>query len=227
MRRADRLFDIIQTLRSAKRPLTAAALAERLEIGRRTIYRDIATLQARRVPIEGEAGIGYVLRRGYDLPPLMLTTIEAEAIAVGVGLVRRVRDDELLAAAESVLSKLTAVVPAPMRQSLAEPRIWVSPGDAKPPAGLDLAEVRSAIRSSRKLLIAYLDEQGAASQRTVRPLAMVYYVDATLIAAWCELRNDYRHFRVDRVRSCVALDAFFAEEAAGHRAEWLALRPQD
>jgi predicted DNA-binding transcriptional regulator YafY len=227
MRRADRLFDIIQALRSAKRPLTAATLAERLEVTRRTIYRDIATLQARRIPIEGEAGIGYVLRRGYDLPPLMLTAVEAEAVAVGVRLVRRVRDAALLAAAESVLSKLSSVVPAPLRQSLNEPHIWVSDGSTKPPTDVDLAEVRSAIRAARKLSISYLDEQGRASRRTVRPLAMVYYVDATLIAAWCELRGDYRHFRVDRVRSCVALAEDFAPDAARHRAEWLALRRED
>lgn len=227
MRRADRLFDIIQALRSARRPMTAAALAERLEVTCRTIYRDIATLQARRVPIEGEAGIGYVLRQGYDLPPLMLTTDEAEAVAVGVRLLRRLRDDALLTAAESVLSKLSSVVPAPLRQPLTEPRIWVSDGSTKPPTDVDLGAVREAIRSAHKLRISYLDEQGRASQRTVRPLAMVYYVDATLIAAWCELRGDYRHFRVDRVRACAPLEEDFAADAARHRAEWLALKRED
>jgi predicted DNA-binding transcriptional regulator YafY len=222
MRRADRLFDIIQALRSAKRPLTATALAARLEVTPRTVYRDIATLQARRVPIEGAAGVGYMLRRGYDLPPLMFTTEEAEAIAVGVRMVRRLRDDALLAASESVLSKLASVVPAAMRPSLAEPRIWVSDGSAERPSGIDLAEVRSAIRAARKLRISYADERGRNSRRTIHPIAMVYYVDATLIAAWCELRRDYRHFRVERVKSCVALDAFFTEHAARYQAEWLA-----
>src|SRR5882724_1486622 len=223
MRRSDRLFDVIQRLRTASKPVTAAMLAADLEVAPRTVYRDIATLQARRVPIEGAAGIGYVLRRGYDLPPLMFTTDEAEAIAVGARMVRRLRDDALLAASESVLSKLTAVVPAAMRRSLAEPRIWVSEGSAKRPTGVDLAEVRNAIRSSRKLLMTYLDEKGRKSRRTIRPIAMVYYVDATLIAAWCELRRDYRHFRVERVKSCVALDAVFSDQAERHRAEWLAL----
>jgi predicted DNA-binding transcriptional regulator YafY len=224
MRRADRLFDIIQALRGAKRPLTAQALAARLEVTPRTVYRDIAILQARRVPIEGAAGVGYMLRRGYDLPPLMFTTDEAEAIAIGVRMVRRLRDDALHAAGESVLAKLTAVVPETMRTALAEPRIWISDGSAARPKGVDLAEIRSAIRASRKLLLRYVDEQGRSSRRTVRPIAMVYYVDATLIAAWCELRGDYRHFRVERVASCVALDAFFADQAERHRVEWLAQR---
>src|SRR5580693_9631806 len=106
VRRADRLFDIIQCLRTARGPLTAATIAERLEVTVRTVYRDIATLQARRVPIEGAAGIGYVLRRGFDLPPLMFTTEEVDAIAVGAQLVRRLRDPALQDAAASVLSKI-------------------------------------------------------------------------------------------------------------------------
>jgi len=119
MRRADRLFDIIQSLRTATHPVTAAALAERLEVTVRTIYRDIAALQGSRVPIEGAPGLGYVLRRGFDLPPLMFTAEEADAIAVGVRLLRRLRDAKLQRAAESVLAKLTVVVPAP--QHIAEP----------------------------------------------------------------------------------------------------------
>ena len=113
MRRADRLFDIIQTLRTAKGPVTAAALADSLEVTVRTIYRDIAALQGSRVPIEGAPGLGYVLRRGFDLPPLMFTSEEADAVAVGVRLLRRLRDPKLQAAAERVLAKLAAVVPAP------------------------------------------------------------------------------------------------------------------
>jgi predicted DNA-binding transcriptional regulator YafY len=111
MRRADRLFDIIQTLRSAPQPLTAATIAEKLEVTVRTIYRDIAALQASRVPIEGAPGLGYVLRRGFDLPPLMFTLEETDAIAIGVRLLRRLRDPKLQKAAESVLAKLAAVVP--------------------------------------------------------------------------------------------------------------------
>lgn len=224
MRRADRLFDIIQALRSAKKPLTAQVLAGQLEVTPRTIYRDIATLQAHRVPVEGAVGVGYVLRRGYDLPPLMFTDEEVEAIAVGVRMVRRLRDDNLHGAAESVLAKIALALPSQKQKALAEPRIWVSDGDAKRPSGVDLSEVRSAIRSVRKLLITYLDEGRKRSRRTILPIAMVYYVDVTLIAAWCELRSDFRHFRVDRIRSCTVLDERFIQESERHMAQWLTLR---
>ena len=122
MRRADRLFDIIQTLRSARHPLTAAAIAEKLEVTVRTIYRDIAALQASRVPIEGAPGLGYVLRRGFDLPPLMFTLEETDAIAIGVRLLRRLRDPKLQKAAESVLAKLAAVVPRELQSQLSRRR---------------------------------------------------------------------------------------------------------
>jgi predicted DNA-binding transcriptional regulator YafY len=145
MRRADRLFDIIQTLRAAPRPLTAAALADRLEVTVRTIYRDVAALQASRVPIEGAPGIGYVLRQGFDLPPLMFTSDEIDAIAVGARHVRRLRDPKLQQAADSVLAKVTAVLPEMLRAYLAEPPFYVSEGSAPRPTGVDLAEVRGAI----------------------------------------------------------------------------------
>lgn len=223
MRRADRLFDIIQTLRASTRPLTASALADRLEVTPRTIYRDIAALQARRVPIEGAPGVGYVLRRGYDLPPLTFTVEEIEAIAVGARMIRRLRDEELRFAADSVLSKVTVAVPEAMRRSLVAPQIWVSEGAALRPDGVDPAELRSAIRAARKLRIAYVDEQGRHTRRTVWPIAMVYYVDVTLIAAWCEMRADFRHFRIERIRSCTVLDEHFAD-AGGLMARWLASR---
>lgn len=227
MRRSDRLFDIIQALRGAQAPLTASTLADRLEVTPRTIYRDIATLQARRLPIEGAPGIGYVLRKGYDLPPLMFTTEEIEAIAVGARMVRRLRDEELQQAADSVLSKLSAAVPETLRDSLVAPRIWVSDGDAARPAGVDLAEIRSAIRAARKLLIGYTDERRRKTQRTIWPIAMVYYVDATLIAAWCEKRADYRHFRVERILTCTVLDDTFARDADRLMADWLRLQNEE
>src|SRR6267142_7236260 len=118
MRRADRLFDVIQVLRTAKQPVTAAALADDLEVTVRTVYRDVATLQARRVPIEGAPGIGYVLRQGFDLPPLMFTSEEIDAIAVGARHVRRLRDPKLQEAADSVLAKVTAVLPEALQPHL-------------------------------------------------------------------------------------------------------------
>jgi hypothetical protein len=151
MRRADRLFDIIQDLRTASHPWTAAALAAKMEVTVRTIYRDIATLQARRIPIEGEPGVGYVLRRGFDLPPLMFTTEEIEAIAVGTRMINRIGDPMLQRAAESVLSKLAVALPNSTGSYLASPRFYMSEGSAQRAMAVDLAEVRDAIRSSRKM----------------------------------------------------------------------------
>jgi predicted DNA-binding transcriptional regulator YafY len=179
MRRADRLFDIIQILRTASHPITAAALAEKLEVTVRTIYRDIAALQGSRVPIEGAPGLGYVLRRGFDLPPLMFTTEEIDAIAVGVRLLRRLRDRKLQEAAESVLGKLSAVVPPPLQSQLVAAPLYVSDGSAPAVTGIDLSQLRSAIRETRKLAITYIDEEGRHTQRRIWPIAMAYYVDVT------------------------------------------------
>ena len=209
MRRADRLFDIVQTLRGATRPLTAAALAEKLEVTVRTIYRDIAALQASRVPIEGAPGIGYVLRRGFDLPPLMFTSDEIDAIAVGARHVRRLRDPKLQQAAESVLSKVTAIVPETLQPYLRAPPFFVSEGSAPPQA--------------RKMSIAYRDEKGRRTERTIWPIAMAYYVDVTLVGAWCELRSDFRNFRTDRIVSSRVLDENFSPEHGRLAAAWFAL----
>ena len=222
MRPADRLFDIIQTLRTAPRPVTAAGLADKLEVTARTIYRDIAALQGSSVPIEGAPGLGYVLRRGYDLPPLMFTAEEADAIAIGVRLLRRLRDPKLQQAAESVLAKLSVVVPEPLQSQLVAAPVYVSDGDA-PPSGTDPAELRHAIHEARKVAITYIDEAGCRTSRTIRPIAMAYYVDVTLLGAWCELRQDFRNFRVDRILGAELLDEHFVAESGRLLAEWLAL----
>jgi predicted DNA-binding transcriptional regulator YafY len=221
MRRADRLFDIIQRLRTARGPMTAAALAEDLEVTVRTVYRDVATLQARRVPIEGAAGIGYVLRRGFDLPPLMFTIEEVEAIAVGARLPRRTGHAGLQQAAAGVLSKVTVILPDTLRDRLATPSVFVSGHGAPTPPVADLSVIRAAIRNERKLRLAYADEQGRASRRTIWPFAVAYYVEATLISAWCELRDDFRHFRADRVRELDVLDEGFPKPGRGLMAQWL------
>ena len=223
MRRADRLFDIIQTLRTAPRPVTASALADKLEVTVRTVYRDIAALQGSRVPIEGAPGLGYVLRRGYDLPPLMFTAEETDAIAIGVRLLRRLRDPKLEAAAESVLGKLSAVIPAPLQTQLVAPPLYVSDGSAPAVTGIDPSQLRNAIHEARKLAIVYVDEEGRRSERTIWPIAMAYYVDVTLVGAWCELRNDFRHFRIDRILTSQVLDERFSADSAKLQAEWLAL----
>src|SRR6185437_2113973 len=223
MRRADRLFDIIQVLRLARTPITAAAIAEELEVTPRTVYRDIATLQARRVPIDGEAGIGYVLRRGFELPPLMLTEEEVEAVAVGMRLLRRTGDPGLEAAARNVLTKLAAAMPDMLRERLVSGPFRVATGRAPAPGTVDPTEIRAAIRSTRKMRIDYVDLKGVTSTRTICPVAMEYHVQATLICAWCELRNDYRHFRADRIVGAEVLADSFAPAAGQLTAGWLAL----
>jgi predicted DNA-binding transcriptional regulator YafY len=219
MRRADRLFDIIQLLRTATGPVTAATLAAELEVTPRTVYRDIATLQARRLPIEGAPGLGYVLRRGFDLPPLMFTSEEIEAIAVGARLLRRTGDVGLQEAAARVISKVEVVLPEALRASLASPTVFVSGHGA--PAGADLSVIRAAIRDERKLHIDYADEQGRSTSRTIWPFAVAYYVEATLISAWCELRKDFRHFRADRVQALTVLDIGFPVPGRALMADWL------
>lgn len=224
MRRADRLFDILQALRVASQPMTAATLAERLEVATRTIYRDIATLQARRIPIEGAAGIGYVLRRGFDLPPLMFTVDEVDAIAVGARLIRRLRDPGMQRAAECVLAKIATILPEALRPGMMEAPFYVSDGSAQVPEGIDLSAVRSAMRETRKMRITYVDAKDRSSDRTIWPIAMAYYVDVTLLGAWCELRGDFRHFRVERIRAACVLDGCFSTDGGRLMERWFALQ---
>ena len=225
LRRADRLFDIIQLLRTASRPVTAAALATKLEVTPRTIYRDVATLQARRVPIEGAPGLGYMLRRGFELPPLMFTSEEIEAILVGVRLLRRTGDVGLQDAAARVLSKVEVVLPDMLRDHLVSPIAFVSAHGAAAVDGLSV--IRTAIREERKLRIDYNDEQGRRTSRTIWPFALAYYVEATLVSAWCELRDDFRHFRADRVQSLAVLDEGFSVPGRVLTENWLRRFPRD
>src|SRR5215468_3649516 len=227
LRRADRLFDIIQILRLAAAPLTAAALAAELEVTTRTVYRDIATLQARRVPIEGAPGIGYVMRRGFDLPPLMFTAEEIDAITVGARLLSRTGDVGLQRAAASVLSKVTVILPETLRDHLASAPFYVSTHGASASPVVDLAQIRGAIRDQRKVRITYADEKGDRTRRVIWPFAVAYYVEATLVCAWCELRNDYRHFRVDRIVSAKPLDQRYCDHGGQLMAQWLAMRRAD
>ena len=213
-------FEIIQLLRRAAKPVTAQALAETLEVVPRTVYRDIAALQAMRVPIEGEAGIGYVMRRGFDLPPLMFTAEEVEAIVVGLSLLRRTGDVGLQAAAGRVTAKIAEVLPEEGALHLDGPPLYVSRAGPSPPERVDLRLIRRAIREEAKLWIAYEDAEAQRTERTVKPLAMLYYIEVVVLTGWCELRQGFRHFRADRIADCRITGDRFAGKGDELRRLW-------
>ncbi len=221
MRKADRLFQIVQILRRTTRPVTADAIAEELETSKRSVYRDIAALIGQRVPIRGEAGVGYVLDDGFDLPPLMLTADEIDAVALGAHWVAGHADPALARAARDVLAKVESVLPEEMRPFLADPTARTAPAWDRPVDGLDAAQLRAWIRAAKKLDIAYADEQGRLTERTVWPLLIGYLDARRILVAWCELRADFRTFRLDRIRSATFLDAPIPGRPALLRARWL------
>jgi len=206
MRRADRLFQIIQILRRSTRPVTAAALAEELEISKRTVYRDVADLIGQRVPIEGEAGLGYLLGTDYDMPPLMLTPDEIEAVMLGAQWVAGRSDKILSNAARDEVAKIAAVVPARLRPFIVEPSVGVKPTIGEPEEGVDTSMLRSAIRNGVKLRLRYRSEAGEETERTVWPVILGYADTDRLLIGWCELRQSFRHFRTDRIIEAEMLD---------------------
>jgi predicted DNA-binding transcriptional regulator YafY len=207
MRRADRLFQIVQYLRG-RRLVTARQLAERLEISERTVYRDIRDLTLSGVPIEGEAGVGYVLRRGADIPPLMFTREEIEALVVGARMVKTWGGRALSDAARQALAKIEAVLPNDLRQEIDRSRLYALNlrASARMADSLDL--VRLAINARKKLSFDYTREDGELSSRTVRPLALYFWGPVWTLAAWCEWREAFRNFRVDRMANIVQRAAF-------------------
>lgn len=217
MTRSTRFFEIIQMLRQAQSPMTAQQMAERLEVTKRTIYRDIASLQASRLPIEGEAGVGYVMRSGYDLPPLMFDPDELEAVVVGLALLGRTGDRGLQSAAERAAFKISQVVPEEGGYDVPH---HVSKWNRIPPSQLDTEILRRYIRDEAELDIDYRDLSDKSTHRTIRPLALIYYIDVVLLAAWCELRQDFRHFRTDRIQGCQANGRRFAGAGQALRTAW-------
>jgi predicted DNA-binding transcriptional regulator YafY len=211
MRRADRLFEIIQILRR-KKTTRAADLAARLEVSERTIYRDISDMVGRGVPIDGEAGVGYILRPGFDLPPLMFNENEIEALLLGARIVQSWADPELAAAAATVMDKVAAVSPDGLRRQLELARLWAPADRAREPIAIDQAALRHAIRDQRKIRFTYQDLDGRFSERVVRPLIMAFYGPVWVLAAWCELRKGFRVFRIDRMAAFSALETRFDTE---------------
>ncbi|THD59880.1 YafY family protein [Phenylobacterium sp.] len=220
MRRADRLFQIIQVLRRTRQPVTAEAMAAELETSKRTVYRDIADLIGQRVPIRGEAGVGYVLDGGFDLPPLMLTPDEIEAAVLGAQWVAGRGDPALARAALDLIAKIGAAVPERLRPLALEPSARAATRWNIVPDSIDMAQVRHAIRNGHKIALSYRDEQERVSQRTVWPFAVGYHETVRLIVTWCELRTDFRSFRTDRVAGAEFLDERYPERPAALRARY-------
>ena len=220
MRRADRLFQIIQVLRRGRGPVTADAIAAELETSKRTIYRDIADLMGQQVPIRGEAGVGYVLEGGFDLPPLMLTPEEVEAAVLGAQWVTSRGDPELARAAQDLIAKIGVAVPERLRPLILEPATRAAPNRNALPDRLDMAKVRRAIHGARKIRLTYRDERERDSERTIWPFAVGYHETVRLLVSWCELRQDFRTFRTDRVTDADFLEDHYPERPATLRARW-------
>ena len=211
MRRADRLFRIVQLLRG-RRLSTAAWLAQKLEVSARTVYRDVADLQAQGVPIDGEAGVGYRLVGGFDLPPLMFTTLEAQALVAAVRLAQSRLDRALAIAAEDALLKIIGVLPPAARAAAESLPLYAAPWVADPTSAERLGQLRDAASSRRRIRFDYADAQGAATSRIARPLACYHWESVWTLAAWCEHRADFRSFRIDRMRTLELLDDVFRDE---------------
>jgi len=199
MSRAERLLELMQVLRRHRHPVSGAALARELKISIRTLYRDIASLQAQGAHIDGEPGMGYVLRPGFMLPPLMFSEEEIEALVLGSRWVADRADAELAAAARNLLAKVGAVLPADLRHELDSSALLVGPGAPLAMGDAELPKIRRAIRAQRKVEIRYRDTKGEETRRTIWPFALGFFDRVRVVAAWCELRRDLRHFRTDRI----------------------------
>lgn len=220
MRRADRLLQIIQILRRARRPYPASAIAEELEVSLRTIYRDIADLTGNRVPIRGEAGVGYVLEDGYDVPPLMFTAAELEAIMLGMRMVQERGDDELKLGARDAIAKIAAVLPENLKSTFIDAPLYAADFGVQTSETIDVAQIRQAMREQFKLKLAYSDESGAPSERVIWPISIGYFRSARVLVAWCELRVDFRHFRTDRISRMDVLEERYRPRRAALYSDW-------
>jgi len=223
MRRADRLFQIVQLIRG-RRLTTAAHLAERLEVSERTVYRDVADLQHQGVPIEGEAGVGYRLGQGFELPPLMFTVDEARALVASVRMAQVWQDPALAQASNIALSKILSVLPATARAAAQSMTVYAPPVGLEPAVQATLQTLRESAQAHRKLQLHYRDATDALSQRTVRPLGCFYWGKVWTLGAWCESRNAFRSFRLDRMAQVQVLEGAqgrFADEPGKTLADYL------
>jgi predicted DNA-binding transcriptional regulator YafY len=212
VRRADRLFRILEHLQRRRGAVTARALADALEVSERTIYRDVADLIGSGVPIVGEAGVGYALPKGYELPPLMFTEEELEALALGARVVASWAGAELERAADSALARIERVLPERLRAQLAEAALFAPRFHVERALTDGVDRLRGAVHERRKVRFAYVDRKQSSTARTVRPLGLFYWGATWSLGAWCELREGFRHFRLDRMRDLAVLDEKFEPE---------------
>jgi predicted DNA-binding transcriptional regulator YafY len=200
MSRTSRLFQLISVLRARRMPVTAVYLARELGISQRSVYRDIETLRSLGAPLEGQAGIGYCLRDGFFLPEFAFSSDELDALMLGLGWVRQRADPALAQGSESALAKILSAKNNGSSMSGEPPALITAASTSELVDPPRVAQLRDAIRRQRKVLISYEDAQGALSERTIWPIAIVYFDDVRVLAAWCEHRSAFRHFRVDRLR---------------------------
>lgn len=219
MRRGDRLFEVIEILRRAKGPISAHSIGEELGVTKRTVYRDVAALIGQGVPINGEAGVGYVLEPGFHMPPLMLTPDEIEAVTLGVLWVQTRGEPELALAAEKLITKLEAVAPDKYRTSFLQPTVSVAPV-AQPDEVLGAASIRLAIRRRKKITLKYSDNSGHKTHRVIWPILLGYRDTSRIIAAWCEMREGFRYFRTERIMEAEVLEDSIPRRMDLLRAEW-------
>ncbi|MWK55753.1 HTH domain-containing protein [Pseudomonas otitidis] len=222
MSRSQRLLDLLQILRRHRYPVAGHVLADELGISLRTLYRDIATLQQQGAHIEGGAGLGYVLRPGFELPPLMFSLEEIEALVLGMRWVGRRGDRRLMGAARDVLAKVGAVLPPALREELETSTLLIGPAPASDVPDALLEQVRDVIRREHRVQLGYRDADGQASQRVVWPFALGYFEQARVLVAWCELRQATRHFRLDRVEALQDLGQRYPRRRQVLLREWRA-----
>jgi predicted DNA-binding transcriptional regulator YafY len=218
--RAQRLLDLIQVLRRHRHPVSGATLAEATGVSLRTLYRDIELLKAEGAHIDGEAGVGYVLRPGFMLPPLMFSEEEIEALVLGSRWVHQRADRALADAAANVLAKIGAVLPKDLRDTLDESGLLIGPGDPIAAGDAQLPKIRQAIRTERKIGLSYRDNNGADSKRTIWPFALSFFEKVRVVVAWCELREDFRHFRTDRIVTLLPTEKRYPRRRQAMLKEW-------
>jgi predicted DNA-binding transcriptional regulator YafY len=220
VRRADRLFQIVQYLRG-RRLTTAAQLAGWLEVSERTVYRDIRDLELSGVPVEGEAGVGYRLKKGFDLPPIMFSFDEVEALVAGARMIQAWGGPALAASSRSAVSKIALTLPPERRESVESTRLFAPDFHVDPALGQSLEAVRQAIVKHCKLRIVYEKTADASEPRVIQPLGLHFWGAKWTLVAWCELRNDFRTFRVDRIRSAEVTAEEFREQPGRNLETWL------